>query len=117
MMSERNVEGLSERERACLAHVEEARRLGWTFSRYCREKDLNIHQLTWTKRALLRKGVISRRRRSKAALFVPVRIAPAAPTPVTTQVCRVRHPAGWTIECDSLPDTRWLSALLTGATA
>jgi len=118
-MSERNVEALSERERACLGHVEEAARLGFSFSRYCREKDLNMHQWTWTKRALLRKGVISRRRRSKRskAVFVPVRIAPTALAAVTPTVCRIRHPSGWTIECGSLPDTRWLSALLSGETA
>ena len=119
-MSERNGEVLSERERACLAHVQEAGRLGLSFSRYCREKDLKIHLWTWTKRALLRKGVISRRRRSKrskAAVFVPVRIGPTAAAAVTTQVCRIRHPSGWTIECGGLPDTRWLSALLSGGPA
>ena len=81
-MAERNGEALNERERACLAHVEEAARLGVSFSRYCREKDLSIHQWTWIKRALLRKGVIGRRRRPmrpEAAGFVPVRIAPTAP--------------------------------------
>ncbi len=41
-MSDRNGEVLSERERACLAHVQEAGRLGLSFSRYCREKDLKI---------------------------------------------------------------------------
>jgi hypothetical protein len=69
---------------------------------------------------LLRKGVISRRRRSKrskVAGFVPVRIAPSAAPAVTMQVCRIRHPSGWTIECGSLPDTRWLSALLSGESA
>ncbi len=69
-MSNRNLEGLSERERACLAHLEEAKRLGVSFSRYCREKELSLHQWTWIKRALVRKGVISERRRveeSKAA--------------------------------------------------
>ena len=119
-MAERNGEGLSERERACLAHVEEAERLGVSFSRYCREKDLSIHQWTWIKRALLRKGVISRRRRpkrAKAAGFVPVRIAPSAAAAVTPTVCRIRHPSGWAIECGSLPDTRWLSALVSGESA
>ena len=100
--------------------MEEANKLGSSFSRYCRERDLNIHQWTWTKRALLRKGVISRRgrpKRSEAAVFVPVRIAPTAAAAVTTPVCQIRHPSGWTIECGSLPDTRWLSALLSGETA
>jgi hypothetical protein len=121
-MSDRNLEGLSERERACLAHVEEAKRLGVNFSRYCREKDLSMHQWSWVKRVLVRKGVIGGRRRrgegSKAAGFVGVRIAPAAvaaATPAT--VCRIRHPSGWTIECGSFPDISWMSALMSGAAA
>jgi len=59
-MSDRTVEGLNERERTCLAHLEEAKRLGVNFSRYCREKDLSFHQWAWVKRALLRKGLYTR---------------------------------------------------------
>jgi hypothetical protein len=121
-MSDRNLEGLSERERTCLAHLEEAKRLGVNFSRYCREKDLSMHQWSWVKRALVRKGVISERRRvdrSQAAGFVPVRIVPAATmaTTTATTVCRIRHPSGWTIECASYPEVSWMSALLSGASA
>jgi hypothetical protein len=120
-MSDRNLEGLSERERACLAHLEEARKLGVSFSRYCREKDLSMYQWTWIKRALVRKGVISERRRveqCKAAGFVPVRIAPAAAPEVTrTTLCRIRHPSGWTIECASYPEVSWMSALMSGESA
>jgi len=117
-MSDRNLEGLSERERACLVHLDEAKRLGVNFSRYCREKDLSIHQWSWVKRALVRKGVISERRRaerSKAAGFVPVRIAPAVSA--ATTVCRIRHPSGWTIECASYPEASWMSALMSGESA
>lgn len=32
-----NLEGSSDRERACLAHLEESKKLGVSFSRYCRE--------------------------------------------------------------------------------
>ena len=120
-MSDRNLEGLSERERACLAHLDEAKRLGVNFSRYCREKHLSMHQWTWIKRALVRKGVVSERRpveRPKAAGFVPVRMAPAAAAAVTTTtVCRIRHPSGWTIECASYPEASWMSALLSGEAA
>jgi hypothetical protein len=120
-MSDRNLEGLSDRERACLAHLEEARKLGVSFSRYCREKQLSMHQWTWIKRALVRKGVISERRRverTKAAGFVPVRMAPAAAAAATTTtVCRIRHPSGWTIECASYPEVSWMSALLSGVAA
>jgi hypothetical protein len=39
-----------------------------------------------------------------------VRIAPSA-----TVVCRMIHPSGWIIECGSLPQVQWLTALLSGA--
>jgi hypothetical protein len=32
---------------ACLGHLEEAKRLGVSFSRYCREKELGLHQWSW----------------------------------------------------------------------
>jgi len=119
-MSNRNLEALSERERACLSHLEEAKRLGVSFSQYCREKELSMHQWTWIKRALFRKGVIGSRRRSertKAAGFAPVRLVPAAATLTTTAAataCRIRHPSGWTIECAGFPAASWLSALVSG---
>jgi len=128
-MSERNLEPLSERERACLAHLGEARKLGVSFSQYCRDKQISFHQWTWIKRALVRKGVINGRHRAENAKlsgaeiakpsgFVPVRVAPAAAVTsaaTTTTVCRVRHPSGWTIECASFPEASWMSALMSGA--
>ena len=120
-MSDRTVEGLNERERTCLAHLEEAKRLGVNFSRYCREKDLSFHQWAWVKRALLRKGVIdarSRTEKTKRGGFVPVRVAPApVVAAVATTVCRIRHPSGWTIECASFPEVSWMSALMSGEAA
>jgi hypothetical protein len=119
-MSNGNLEALSERERACLAHLEEAKRLGVNFSRYCREKQLSFHQWSWIKRVLVRKGVVDGRRRterSNGGGFVAVRIAPAAPMTTTTAapVCRIHHHSGWTIECASYPEVSWISALLSGA--
>ena len=118
-----DVEALNERERACLGHLEQAKRLGVSFSRYCREKELRLHQWAWVKRVLVRKGVISELRRveeSKAVVgFAPVRVAPAAatmPTTATTTGCRIRHPSGWTIECAGYPEASWLLALLSGET-
>lgn len=119
-MSKWNLEGLSERERACLGHLEEAKRQGVSFSRYCREKELSLHQWSWIKRVLVRKGVVSERRRverPKAVGFAPVRIVAAAAMPTTTAAatgCRIRHPSGWTIECAGYPEVSWLSALLSG---
>ncbi len=117
-MSERKVEALSERERACLTHLEEAKKLGVSFSQYCRDKQISMHQWTWIKRALVRKGVIGKRCRAdrpKAAGFVPVRVA--APVAAAMPVCRIRHPSGWTIECASYPEVAWMSALMSGAAA
>ena len=117
-MTERNLEALSERERACLAHLEEARKLGVSFSQYCRDKQISMHQWTWIKRALVRKGVIGKRSqtdRSKATGFVPVRVAP--PAAAATTVCRIRHPSGWTIECAGYPEVAWMSALMSGVSA
>ena len=117
-MSERKVEALSERERACLAHLEEAKRLGVSFSQYCRDQQISMHQWTWIKRALVRKGVIGKRRRAdqpKGAGFVPVRVG--APVAGATPVCRIRHPSGWTIECASFPEVSWMSALMSGEAA
>ena len=120
-----NLEALNERERACLGHLEQAKRLGVSFSRYCREEELSLHQWAWVKRVLVRKGVISERRRVelKAVVgfavvgFAPVHVAPAAATMTTPAVargCRIRHPSGWTIECAGYPEVSWLSALMSG---
>jgi len=120
-MSDRNLEALSDRERACLAYLDEAKKLGVSFSRYCREKELKLHEWSWVKRVLIRKGVIGGRRRAekaKPAGFVPVRVAPATiAAATTTTVCRIRHPSGWTIECASFPAPSWMSALLSGESA
>jgi hypothetical protein len=114
-MTERKGEALSERERACLAHLEEAKKLGVSFSQYCRDKQISMHQWTWIKRALMRKGVIGKRSRADQPKtgFVPVRVAP--PAAAGMPVCRIRHPSGWTIECASYPEVSWMSALMSGA--
>jgi hypothetical protein len=114
-MTKGSLEALSERERACLTHLEEAKKLGVSFSQYCRDQQISMHQWTWIKRALLRKGVIGKRGRAdqpKTAGFVPVRVA--APVAAEMPVCRIRHSSGWTIECASYPDASWMSALMSG---
>ena len=116
-MSEQSVEPLNDRERACLAHLDEAKKRGISFSRYCREQQISFHQWAWIKRALVRKGAIGGRRRAeptRVADFVAVRVA--APV-ATTTVCRIRHPSGWTIECASYPEASWMLALMSGAAA
>jgi hypothetical protein len=120
-MSNRNLAALSDRELACLAYLNEAKKLGVSFSRYCREKELKLHEWGWVKRVLIRKGVIDGRRRAertKPAGFAPVRMVAAAAamtTAAAATVCRIRHPSGWTIECASYPEVSWMTALMSGA--
>ncbi len=122
-MAKWSLDSLNERERACLGHLEQAKKLGVSFSRYCREKDLSLGQWAWVKRVLVRKGVVSERRevegaKTKAVGFAPVRVSPAAATTTmtaATMVCRIRHPSGWTIECAGYPEVLWLSDLMSGA--
>ena len=117
------LEALNDRERACLGHLEQAKKLGVSFSRYCREKELSLSQWAWVKRVLVRKGIVMERRRvegskAKAVGFAAVRVAPTSATVTTIAAatgCRIRHPSGWTIECEGYPEVSWLSALMSGA--
>ena len=112
-MSEAIVDALSERERAYLEHLQQAQKLGVSFARYCRQKGLASKPWYWVRQQLVRKGVIAGRSQAPAQKpvgFAPVRIAPSA-----TGACRMIHPSGWIIECDSLPPAQWLTALLSGA--
>lgn len=120
-MSQAKVE-LSEKERACLEHLRQAREQGKSFSQYCREQDLSFNQWYWVKREMVRKGVIAEAGNTKASVkaavakpagFVPVRVS----SPASAVVCRVSHPSGWVMECGSFPQAQWLAALLSGASA
>jgi len=111
---------LSEKERACLEHLCQARAQGKSFSQYCREQDLSHDQWYWVKREMVRKGVMAGRDKAKVkgpgakpAGFVPVRLSP----PAAAVVCRVCHPSGWVMECGSFPQAQWLAALLSGEAA
>jgi len=115
-MSKAIDDGLSEKERACLAHHRQAQALGISFAEYCREHDLKVNQWYWVRTGLIRRGVIAGYAKAEAdqpAGFVPIHITP--PAPETTTACRIRHPAGWVIECDSLPQAQWLLDLMSRA--
>lgn len=115
-MAEAKIGNLSERERAYLEHARQGRELGVSFAAYCRQKGLPITPWYWVRSRLVRKGVISGREKAgarKCAGFAPVQVVP----PSSATVCRIRHPAGWVIECESLPQAQWLTALLSGASA
>jgi hypothetical protein len=114
-MSEAIVDGLSEKERACLAHHRQAQALGISFAEYCRERDLKVNQWYWVRTGLIRRGIIvghGKTEAGKPAGFAPVHIAPSASG---TTACRIRHPSGWVIECDNVPQAQWLSDLISRA--
>lgn len=114
-MSNKLVKALSDRERECLEHFRQAKELKVTFAQYCRERNLSVHQCYWIRRSLVRKGAMAeqpKEARGQRAGFVPVRIAPGV---ATETACRIRHPSGWVIECGSVPQPQWLSALMSGA--
>jgi hypothetical protein len=114
-MSEAIVDDLSEKERACLTHHRQAQALGISFAEYCRQRDLKVNQWYWVRSGLVHKGVIASDTKAEAdkqAGFTPVRIAPSASQ---TTACRIRHPAGWVIECNSFPQAQWLSDLMSRA--
>ena len=114
-MSNEIAETLSERERACLEHLHRAQELGVTFSQYCRDRGLPMNRWYWHKRSLIRKGVIVRggaMKKVPRAGFVPVRVMPAVSAGAA---CRISHVSGWVIECGSVPQPQWLSALLSGS--
>jgi hypothetical protein len=112
-MSKAIDDGLSEKERACLAHHRQAQALGISFAEYCRERDLRVNQWYWVRGGLVRKGIIAsdaKAQADKPAGFAPVRITPSA---LQRSACRIRHPGGWVIECDSLPQAQWLWDLIS----
>ena len=93
-------------------HVERARTQGQTVAEYCRQTGLSVHAMYSARRQLKEKGVLPaapKRRpvRKKASKFIAVSVTET----VATLVCRVRHPAGWMIECASWPDPSWMRQL------
>jgi hypothetical protein len=114
-MSKAIDDGLSEKERVCLQHHRQAQALGISFAEYCRERDLKVNQWYWIRSGLVRKGVITSEAKAEADKpvgFAPVRITPSASQ---STACRIRHPGGWVIECDSFPQAQWLSDLMSRA--
>ena len=113
-------ENLSERERAYLEHVRQARELDVTLSEYCESFELDVRECYAVKRELVRRGVLPGRVRRNApeereeepggAGFIPVSISNAIASPAGV-ACRIRHPAGWVLECTSLPPSSWLLQL------
>jgi hypothetical protein len=101
-------------EMTAAEHVERAQNQGQTVAEYCRQMGLSVHPLYSARRQLKEKGQLSgtRKRRplsKRLREFIPVSVTDARPA----VVCRVRHAAGWVIECATWPDPSWVK-LLTG---
>jgi hypothetical protein len=113
-MSKLNIANLNEREREWLEHVRQARERGVSFAEYCRRAGLSASLWYRVRRGLVQKGVLGMEE-EKPAGFAPVRVmgsARAAPV-----ACRLRHPSGWTIECEGTPEVSWVRALMAGVAA
>ena len=99
-------------EMTAAEHVERAQSQGQTVADYCRQTGLSVHALYSARRQLKDKGLLpgAPKRRPvhrKLGKFIAVNVSEAAPT----VVCRVRHPAGWVIECANWPDPSWMKEL------
>jgi len=114
-------EDLTAGERRYLERARAAKGQGVSLLQYYRAQGLSVYTLYNVRRGLIRKGILARRRvartvQAKNGGFVAVRVAPSS-APTTEPKCQLRHPSGWVIECGSLPDVRWLSALMSGESA
>lgn len=110
-------DGLTPAEQRYLEHTREAQKQGLSLPQYYRSAGLSVYSLYNIRRQLLRKGVVESRRAERAApskprRFVAVRVA--APSAASGRVCRLRHPSGWMIECDSWPPAGWLAECFGG---
>ena len=99
-------------EMTATQHVERAESQGQTVAEYCRQTGLSLHVLYSARRELKEKGLLAGARkrrpvRKKTGKFIAVNVTEAAPA----VVCRVRHRAGWVIECASWPDPSWMKQL------
>jgi hypothetical protein len=99
-------------EMTAAEHAERAQSQGQTVAEYCRQRGLSVHALYSARREQKEKGVLpaAPRRspvRKKAGKFIRVSVTETAPA----VVCRVRHRAGWVIECASWPDPSWMRQL------
>ena len=108
---------LTERLRATLAHLKQAKELGSTLADYAAAFNLNVKELYNGRTQLQRKGLWPKIRKTKArepqllAVEVTAQSGSAMPAPVNEWLFRVSGPGGWVMECRQLPEVSWLSAL------
>ena len=113
-------EGLTERERGVLEHLQRAQELQVGLAEYARQAGVKVSELYSGKQSLVRKGVVAGGRprqatgESDAAAgeFVPIQVRPGFRSSPPT--CQIRRPSGWVIECSILPPIAWVAALVGG---
>jgi len=122
-MVEVTSEKLTERERECLRHFQEAQERGVSFAEYCRSMDLKADEWHTVRHGMVRKGFLPagggraagkrKQSRQKRARFIPVRLSSGSSAEISSgAACRLRHASGWVIECTSLPELQWLKGLI-----
>ncbi len=112
-------EKLTERLRATLEHLKQAKELGSTLSDYAAAFNLNVKELYNGRTQLQRKGLWPKIRKASAreprllAVEVAAQSKSAMPAPVNEWMFRITGPSGWVMECRQLPKASWLRALST----
>lgn len=110
-------EQLTERLRATLEHLKQAKELGSTLSDYAAAFNLNVKELYNGRTQLQRKGLWPRIRKTRArepkllAVEVAVQSESAVPACMNEWMFRLIGPGGWVMECRQLPEVSWLRAL------
>ena len=110
-------EKLTERLRAALTHLKQAKELGSTLPDYAAAFNLNVKELYNGRTELQRKGLWPKIRKTRArepqllAVEVQAPSGSAMPAPMNEWMFRVSGPGGWVMECRQLPEPSWLRAL------
>jgi hypothetical protein len=113
-------EGLTERERRGLEHLQRAQEQRLRLSEYARQAGIKVSEIYSVKQSLVRKGVFAGRTanlveppmQAMAGEFVAVQVSGGFSTHAPS--CQIRHPSGMVIECSSLPPIAWVRGLLGG---
>ena len=103
---------LTQQQRFWLEHIGKAGERGQTLKDYAKQQGLSLGAMYRAKSLLKARGVISHDgHEAGASELVPVRVTPLGPG----AWCRLRHPSGWSLECEGWPDPGWLRAVMAGS--
>ena len=108
-------EGITEKERQILEHLEQAQRLDVPLTEYAQAYNVELKELYNGKAALVRKGILPGKpvTPDEPSGFVAVRVAPSA-RKTSDCVFRLTHPSGWILECGQIPEASWMLVVLSG---